>query len=57
MSPISPSVQWQRATQAVAANLDEEKVAHRDAYMAAIAHALSLRQVGTRRGGFGGGEV
>ncbi|KFM27000.1 hypothetical protein F751_1136 [Auxenochlorella protothecoides] len=37
--------EWQRATQAVAANLDEEKVAHRDAYMAAIAHTLSLRQV------------
>ncbi|KAL6782257.1 hypothetical protein ACKKBG_A06130 [Auxenochlorella protothecoides x Auxenochlorella symbiontica] len=36
--------EWQRATQAVAANLDEEKVAHRDAYMAAIAHTLSLRQ-------------
>lgn len=36
---------WQQATLEIGRNLDQEKIAHRDAYMAAIAHALSLRQV------------
>lgn len=38
---------WQKATLGVGRSLDAEKVAHRDAYMASMAHNLSLRQVCT----------
>lgn len=47
--------QWRAATHSMAVNLDEEKVAHRDAYMAAIAHNFSLRQASHASGtGWGG---